>query len=52
MPLYVHFDKTSYAKLATTVLIGNQTKTVEFEIGLPKKPQKIAINSLHDVLAR
>jgi hypothetical protein len=52
VPIYVHFDKTSYVKLGSTVLVGSQTKPVEFEIGLPKKPQKIAINSLHDVLSR
>ncbi|HYO76719.1 MAG TPA: M1 family aminopeptidase [Thermoanaerobaculia bacterium] len=52
MPVYVHFDKTSYAKVASTVLVGNVTKPVEFEIALPQKPQKFAINSLHDVLAR
>lgn len=52
VPIYVHFDKNSFVKLGTTVLVGSQTKPIEFEIGLPKKPQKIAINSMHDVLAR
>ena len=52
VPIYVHFDKSSYMKLAKIVMIGNQTKPVEFEIALPKKPQKIAINSMYDVLTR
>jgi hypothetical protein len=52
VPIYVHFDKTSFVKLANVVMIGSQTKPVEFEIPLPKKPQKIAVNSLHDVLSR
>jgi hypothetical protein len=52
VPIYVHFDKNSYVKLGSTVLVGSQTKPIDIEIGLPKKPQKIAINSLHDVLSR
>jgi hypothetical protein len=52
VPIYVHFDKTSFVKLAHVVMIGSQTKPVDFEIPLPKKPQKIAVNSLHDVLSR
>lgn len=52
VPIYVHFDKSQFVKLANIVMIGNQTKPVEFEIPLPKKPQKIAVNSLHDVLTR
>ncbi|HEX8616565.1 MAG TPA: M1 family aminopeptidase [Thermoanaerobaculia bacterium] len=52
VPMYVHFDKTSFVKIGNVVVIGSQTKPVEFEIPLPKKPQKIAINSMHDVLAR
>jgi hypothetical protein len=34
------------------VVIGSTTSPVDFEISLPKKPQKFAINVLHDVLAR
>ncbi|HEX7150638.1 MAG TPA: M1 family aminopeptidase [Thermoanaerobaculia bacterium] len=52
MPIYVHFDKSSYMHLASTALIGNQTKPVEIEIALPKKPLKFTINANHDVLAR
>jgi hypothetical protein len=52
MPIYVHFDKKSFTKLASTLIVGNVTKPVTFEIALPKKPQKFAINSMHDVLAR
>ena len=52
MPIYVHFDKKSFTRLATTLLIGNATKPITFEIALPKKPQKITINAMHDVLAR
>ncbi|MBI2214026.1 MAG: hypothetical protein HYU52_10300 [Acidobacteria bacterium] len=52
MPIYVHFDKKSFSRMATTLLVGNSTKPVTFEIALPKKPQKITINTMHDVLAR
>jgi hypothetical protein len=52
VPIYVHFDKNTNAKLASTVIVGSSTKPVEFEIALPKKPQKVAVNSMHDVLAK
>ncbi|MGK2856643.1 MAG: M1 family metallopeptidase [Thermoanaerobaculia bacterium] len=52
MPIYVHFDKKSLSRMATTLIVGNTTKPIEFEIALPKKPQKITINAMHDVLAR
>ncbi len=52
MPIYVHFDKKSFTKLASTLIVGNTTKPVTFEIALPKKPQKFSINAMHDVLAR
>jgi hypothetical protein len=52
VPIYVHFDKTSWAKLGNVVMIGSSTEPVEFEIALPKKPLKFAVNSMHDVLTR
>jgi hypothetical protein len=52
MPVYVFFDKNSFVKLGSVVLVGNQTKPVEFEIPLAQKPQKFTINAMHDVLAR
>lgn len=52
VPLYVHFDKNSYTKLGSVVLIGNSTKPVDIEVPLPKKPLKLSINANHDVLSR
>lgn len=52
MPIYVHFDKTNQARVGTTVLVGSTTKPVDFEIALPKKPQRFSINAMHDVLSR
>jgi hypothetical protein len=52
VPLYVHFDKKSSVKIASTLMIGNMTKPISFEISLPKKPQRFSINAQHDVLAR
>lgn len=52
VPMYVHFDKNSAHKLGAAVLIGNSTKPVSFEIALPKKPQRISVNALHDILSR
>jgi hypothetical protein len=50
--VYVYFDKSSYTKLGSVVIIGNSTKPVEIEVPLPKKPMKLAINANHDVLSR
>lgn len=52
VPMYVHFDKTSASKLGSTILVGNQSKPVSFEIALPKKPQRFSVNAMHDVLSR
>ena len=52
VPLYVHFDKNSQAKLGTVLLVGSTTKPVTVEIALPKKPQRASVNAMHDVLSR
>ena len=52
VPIYVHFDKTSQAKLGAVVLVGNTSKPVNVEVGLPKKPQRASVNAMHDVLTR
>lgn len=52
VPIYVHFDKTNYARVGGTLLIGNTTKPIDFELALPKKPQKFSVNANHDILAR
>ncbi|HVE70457.1 MAG TPA: M1 family aminopeptidase [Thermoanaerobaculia bacterium] len=52
VPIYVHFDKTSQAKLGAVVLMGSSSKPVEVELPLPKKPQRASVNALHDVLTR
>ncbi len=52
VPIYVHFDKTSQAKLGSVVLVGNISKPVTVELALPKKPQRASVNAMHDVLSR
>jgi len=52
VPIYVYFEKNSFVKLGSLVLVGNTTKPVEVEVALPKKPVKFAINAMHDVLAK
>jgi hypothetical protein len=52
LPMYVHFDKNTASKFGSTIIVGNQTKPMSFEIALPKKPQKFSVNHMHDVLAR
>ena len=53
VPMYVHFDnKNNYTRFGTTMVVGSTTKPIDFEIALPKKPLKFAVNSNHDILAR
>ncbi|HJQ37648.1 MAG TPA: M1 family aminopeptidase [Thermoanaerobaculia bacterium] len=52
VPLYVHFDKNSYSKLGSVVIVGNASKPIEIEVPMPKKPMKLSINANHDVLSR
>jgi hypothetical protein len=52
VPIYLTFDKGAFAKLGSTVLIGNQTKNMDVDIPLPKKPKTAEINLMHDVLTR
>ena len=34
------------------LMVGNTTKPVDVEVGLPKKPKRVLINAMHDVLTR
>ncbi|HEV8431941.1 MAG TPA: M1 family aminopeptidase [Thermoanaerobaculia bacterium] len=52
VPLYLTFDKGAVAKMGSMVVIGNQTKTVDVDLPLPRKPKSVDINLLHDVLTR
>jgi hypothetical protein len=52
MPLYLQFDKQTIVRFGATAIIGNATKDVNVELALPRKPQAVAINANHDVLAR
>nr|MDQ3283542.1 hypothetical protein [Acidobacteriota bacterium] len=52
VPIYVYFDKTNYVKLGGAMIVGNQSKPVDFEVSLPKKPQKFVVNANHDILSR
>jgi hypothetical protein len=52
VPLYLKFDKGAFAKLGSMVLIGSQTKNVDVDLPLPRKPNSVEINLLHDVLTR
>ncbi|HKO54384.1 MAG TPA: M1 family aminopeptidase, partial [Thermoanaerobaculia bacterium] len=52
MPLYLQFDKQTIIRFGATAIVGNATKEVNVELALPRKPQAVAINVNHDVLAR
>jgi hypothetical protein len=52
VPIYVYFDKGSWARLGALTLVGNKTENVNLELALPRKPTKIVANAMHDVLTR
>ena len=52
VPMYVSFDKNSSLRFGQQMVVGSTTQPVEFEISLPKKPQKFTVNANHDVLSR
>jgi hypothetical protein len=52
VPMYVQFDKKTTVRFGSSLVVGSQTKPMDFEITLPKKPMKFLINVNHDVLAR
>lgn len=52
VPIYVHFDKSNFIRLGSTVIVGNTSKPIDVELALPKKPQKFTVNALHDILSR
>jgi hypothetical protein len=52
VPVYLTFDKGAFAKLGSMVLIGSQTKTLDVDLPIPRKPKSAEINLMHDVLTR
>ncbi|HEX3582176.1 MAG TPA: M1 family aminopeptidase [Thermoanaerobaculia bacterium] len=52
VPIYVTFDKGAFAMLGNTVLIGSQSKAMNVDVPLPRKPKSVEVNLMHDVLAR
>ncbi|HEY2090871.1 MAG TPA: M1 family aminopeptidase [Thermoanaerobaculia bacterium] len=52
VPVYLMFEKGAFAKLGSMVLIGSQTKTLDVDLPIPRKPKSVEINLLHDVLTR
>ena len=52
MPVYVELARGEMVRVAMVGLKGSSTTPVDFQIALPQKPVKVAINAMHDVLAR
>jgi hypothetical protein len=52
VPVYLVFDKNSFARLGQVLLVGNASKPVDIELALPKKPRSVVVNAMHDVLSR
>lgn len=52
VPLYIEFGKGEDIFIGRILLVGNTTNPVHSEIQLPKKPTRMLVNAMHDVLAR
>ena len=52
VPVYVEFDKGQLFKVAESPMIGSVARDLDFEVRLPKRPNKISLNAMHDVLAK
>jgi len=52
VPIYAEFDRGQVFKIAQIPIIGSTTRPIDFEVKLPKKPGKILLNAMHDVLSR
>jgi hypothetical protein len=52
VPLYVDFGGGAMSRLGTMRVKGNAKVPVNFEMKLPKKPKKVLVNAMHDVLVR
>ncbi|HEV8267571.1 MAG TPA: M1 family aminopeptidase, partial [Thermoanaerobaculia bacterium] len=52
VPLYVDFGGGAMSRLGTMRVKGTATVPVNFEMKLPKKPKKVLVNAMHDVLVR
>jgi hypothetical protein len=52
VPIYAEFDKGQIFKIAQIPMIGATTRTLDFEIKMPKKPSRLAVNLMHDILAQ
>ncbi|HEY6140516.1 MAG TPA: M1 family aminopeptidase [Thermoanaerobaculia bacterium] len=52
VPIYAEFDKGQVFKIAQIPMIGSTTRPIDFAVRMPKKPNKVTINALHDVLAK
>lgn len=52
VPIYAEFDKGQLFKIAQIPMVGSTTRPIDFAVRMPKKPNKIMINALHDVLAK
>ena len=52
VPIYAEFDKGQIFKIAQTPVVGSTTRPIDFALRMPKKPNKVTINALHDILAK
>ncbi len=50
--LYVELDKGQLAHLGVVPMVGNSTKPLNAVVSLPKKPRRLVVNALHEVLTR
>ncbi len=52
VPVYVDLGKDAIAQVGSVVVVGNASVPVDVELPLPRKPRKVLVNAMMDVLAR
>jgi peptidase M1-like protein len=50
--LYVELDKGSLAHLGIVPIVGSTTQPLNALVSLPKKPRRLVLNAMHEVLTR
>lgn len=52
VPLYAQFGKGQLALLGRLPFRGEMEQALDVTVALPKRPKRVLLNALHDVLAR
>lgn len=52
VPIYVDFGKNQIAQIGSVPLTGPSTYTADIDLPLPKKPRRVVINAMNEVLSK